>query len=314
MSDEQGRRPLLNRIGIVLLNLPVAPGLGLLRAQRLRAATMLLLLPHIVLGLIILIFATAPTLGFWAWAGIALAGLAITLVGWIVAMVMSWRASRAVQASGPWWSHWYAILGVFAVSFAIAWVETDLARSWYKVFYLRSSSMSPTLMPNDRLLASMRGPGEWQRGDVVLIETDRDVIYVSRIAALPEDRIELIDGVVVINGRQVGQQLVRMDPLPPGDSGLDAREARRLTEQFPGEAAAHEIYDIGYTAADDHGPVLVPPGHIFALGDNRDNAADSRISRSRMGLELVPLERVRGRALSYGWGSSRPMGTPLGPR
>jgi signal peptidase I len=160
----------------------------------------------------------------------------------------------------------------------------------------------------------MRGPGDLKRGDVVLVETDGGAIYISRVAALPGDQIGLVDGIVFLNGQPVTQRRIGADP-PPRDEATDGQtEAIRLAEQFPGEAAPHEIYDLGRRPADDYPPTQIPPGHIFLLGDNRDNAADSRIPRNLMGLELVPVERVRGRPLFYTWGSSRPMGTPIGER
>jgi hypothetical protein len=76
---------------------------------------------------------------------------------------------------------------------------------------------------------------------------------------------------------------------------------RRLSEQFPGEASPHEIYDAGDSIGDHFAEVMVAPGHIFLLGDNRDHSADSRFSHDEQGLEQVALADVRGTPLFFYW-------------
>jgi signal peptidase I len=76
---------------------------------------------------------------------------------------------------------------------------------------------------------------------------------------------------------------------------------RRLSEQFPGDAAPHEIYDSGASSGDEFDEQRVLPGHIFLLGDNRDHAADSRFSAEEQGLEQVPLTSVRGTPVFFTW-------------
>lgn len=174
-----------------------------------------------------------------------------------------------------------------------------LGSGYYRHFYLPSENMAPTLVLNDRVLASMTGPGELRRGDIVLIAVN-DQFYVKRVAALPGDRIAMQEGVVILNGRPVAQRFLHEEPY---ESSLGTR-ARRLAEQFPAEAQAHEIYDLQHTEFDDMDEQIVARDRVFVLGDNRDMSADSRVPRDMMGLEQVPLTDVRGLALYRTWGAN----------
>jgi signal peptidase I len=183
------------------------------------------------------------------------------------------------------------LLGVaFVLGIIVLAPFAMLATGVYRLFHIPSESMMPTFQVGDRFVARMSPPASLNRGDIILIHTASG-IYVQRVAGLPGDRIELVGGIVHLNGRPVPQRLVGEDPV---EASMYRTTARRLSEQFPGEASPHEIYDSGASPGDDFAGHIVAPSHVFTLGDNRDHSADSRFSREEMGVGQVALSDIRG--------------------
>ena len=205
----------------------------------------------------------------------------------------------------PYYRRWYALPPAvlpFAL-LALLVVPTApgaLAQALDRTFYIPSESMNPTLVRNDRLLGRMHKPSELRRGMVVLVDVDGP-IYIVRVAALAGDRVEMINGELYLNGTQVSRRLVGVDQYESGTGLPGPTTATRYVEQFPGETGTHEIYDIGRTPGDDYGPAVIPPGHVFLLGDNRDNSADSRFPRDMMGVGIIPTSEIVGIATSIFW-------------
>lgn len=288
-------RGLAARIGIAALNL-VAPGLGLLRVQDGRAALVLLIAPWMLLALVILAYVTLPTFGFASWAALFCFVLATLLAIYLIAIVRSWRLSARPLPPGRWWSRWYGMAGILLVVWTLPALLPDFTQTTYKAFYIPSEAMLPTFDVGDRLVARMTPSERFNRGDIVLVRAGDGQTYIKRIAALPGDRIALRNGIVILNNRPVPQHLVGVDQISPSIYG---NMARRLAEQFPGESTSHEIYDLGTSQGDEFEEQFVAPGHLFLLGDNRDQSADSRFPRDEGGLEQVPLGDVQGRPLFF---------------
>jgi len=177
---------------------------------------------------------------------------------------------------------------LFIVALAVAIVLKTFV---VQAFFIPSGSMEPTLEPGDRVLVQkvVYGP---DRGDVIVFSDpqgrpgpDRGVVggfvhwlsstlgierpehedFIKRVIGLPGETVELRDGRLFVDGVQIREPYLK--------GAVDTR---------------------------DYGPVKVPEGALFVLGDNRLNSNDSRF-----GLGFVPVDKVVGRAFAIVWPPSR---------
>lgn len=172
-------------------------------------------------------------------------------------------------------------------------------------YYLPSQSMLPTLDRNDRVMPLRVGAEGLHRGDIVVFKTVGEV-RVARIAALAGDTIALRDGVVTINGRVAAQRTIGKGPDIDGTPSLLRRE------RFPGDPRSHSILEIGPSPFDTVAAQRVGAGRVFVLGDNRDRAADSRVSLAEQGVEQVKQSDVIGVVDTVYWSQNRSrIGRPI---
>ena len=294
-----GRRGFLPRAGIALLNL-LGPGLGLLRLGDWPLA-----IATIVCSFSALLFIrVGPSLPFPAW----LAAMILVIGALLFSIGFSWRFSAIKSVPIPKSGRWPVLALAAAAMIGSSSVLTDPDRIAYRNFYSPSNGMAPTLPKGDRFVAYMRSPATIMRGDVVLVRAQDDDIYVKRVAGLPGDRIEMIDGVVLLNGQPSVRQLAATMSVKEGPERL---ASRRFHERFLGEPKSHQILDIGRSSGDDLAREIVRPGHYFLLGDNRDRSADSRFEQRQSGLGQVGAQDILGKVLFHSWGSSKQMGTTV---
>lgn len=162
-------------------------------------------------------------------------------------------------------------------------------RTWgIQAFKIPSESMKPTLLVgdhllvfksiydlklpfSDRILFSFSDP---KRGDIVVFRfpEDRDKDFIKRIIGLPGDTVEVLGQKVFINGREIKDPWGRYT------------EDKRLPS--------------GVVYRSNFGPIKVPSGKYFVMGDNRDQSYDSRYWRTG---HFVPREDILGRAIIIYW-------------
>jgi signal peptidase I len=210
-----------------------------------------------------------------------------------------------------------------------------------KPFYIPSESMLPNMLVGDRLVVS-KYPYGWswvsasfhvlprsnwringgtpEYGDIVIaVPPNRPEDYIKRVVALPGDRIALVNGQIILNGKPVPQQVepaIRMpvDANAPCEFGADREtgaayrydvrlpsgetvcEVPTFRETLP-NGATYLILDHRTGDLDNYAEITVPKDHVFLMGDNRDHSADSRAPVWQQGLGgAVPLTSVGGRA------------------
>lgn len=196
--------------------------------------------------------AAAATLAFVSgprWIDLGLAGA--ILVGVFLALVRLAIATEAARSAG--WerptracNHWFVyVLVVLAANWGIGELRSLTTRLPLPVrsYYIPSGSMIPTLEPRDFILSdhTAYSDAEPQRFDIVVTRfpDGGETEYIKRVAGLPGETIEMIDGKLVVNGRQLDY------PWQPVEL-----EVKRMT---------------------------VPTGTYFLLGDNINNSLDSRV-------------------------------------
>ena len=156
-----------------------------------------------------------------------------------------------------------------------------------------------------------------ERGDIVIVTppgTRTD--YIKRVIGLPGDVIRMVNGTLIINGQPVKRQVLPPDMIPVdvnspcgsehdpaltdfrvrGPGGKEYCRVPIVRETLP-NGRSYDTVELGRSTEDDFGPVIIPADHVWLMGDNRDDSADSRVPEWQGGLGgPVPWENLGGRA------------------
>ncbi|MFL6720488.1 MAG: signal peptidase I [Sphingomonas sp.] len=158
-----------------------------------------------------------------------------------------------------------------------------------------------------------------KRGDVVVFRhPDENSDLIKRVIGLPGDRVAVRSGRPILNGVPVPRQ-----PLPPVQvpvtanspckvvppaaplvvvaAGKPACVYRAYLETLPAGPSYTVLDQVESGPADDFAEVRVPAGHLFLMGDNRDDSLDSRFAAYEGGVGMLPFQNVIGRALVTFW-------------
>ncbi len=202
----------------------------------------------------------------------------------------------------------------------------------FSPFNIPSESMLPRLQNGDYLLAA-KWPygyskysmpfsvpvipgrifaGEPKRGDVAIFKAPplNEVDYIKRVIGLPGDTVQMVGGVLHLNGVAVPKVRIEdyeVELSPNTKCYLATFQARRADgtavcrypqyrETLPG-GVSYNVLDLLRTPQDDTPPIVVPANSLFMMGDNRDNSMDSRFAAiPGEGIGIVPQENLVGKA------------------
>lgn len=181
----------------------------------------------------------------------------------------------------------------------------SLWRVWWQPFLIVTDSMKPTLLVGDVVIAKLdEGVGQ---GQMIVLRAHGQTV-VQRVIGLSGDKVAVTAGHVIVNGVPLLQfPNGRFDEVmgPQGPDAIRPRcengvvgegavcSASQLREVWP-SGRGYQILNIETGFADNFGPVTVPVGTLFLLGDNRDTAIDSRYDARVQGLGFVPVADVVG--------------------
>jgi signal peptidase I len=204
-----------------------------------------------------------------------------------------------------WYNTWYyhGLIGVGI--FAILFVKGSLIPIGFKTFIIPTTSMEPTLKLGDWIVADMRpAPNrELTYGDIVVYQpTDLREVHPCRVVGLPGDTLELQNDFLIINGKPTERVLIRELYTEPAIASYIGPETEEYAETFANGRTVHvfkskKLPD-NNQAKQNISKVVLPPGQYCLLGDNRDNAADSRYRG------FVPRENILGFVCYSYWGKT----------
>jgi len=183
----------------------------------------------------------------------------------------------------------------------------------FQPFNIPSGSMMDTLLIGDYLFVSKYSYGysqysfpyglapisgrvwsaEPERGDIAVFKLPRDnsTDYIKRVVGLPGDEVQMIDGILHINGTAVQREQID-DYITTAPNGSVFRAARFI-ETLPNGVSYQTLEQTSRGIHDNTRVYKVPEGHYFMMGDNRDNSQDSRFLPQ---VGYVPFENLVGRA------------------
>lgn len=186
----------------------------------------------------------------------------------------------------------------------------------FQPFTIPSNSMQPELTKGDYIITSKYSLGYGRhaaeplpfpikrgrlferkpdRGDIIVFRPDgMDKNLIKRLVGLPGDQLQMISGVLHLNGERVGIESYGSEKRLDKYGNLQDTDVQR--ETLP-DTETISIYDAMKNSPSDNTSVFtVPAGHYFFMGDNRDNSLDSRYSVARGGAGYVPAEALMGKA------------------
>lgn len=191
---------------------------------------------------------------------------------------------------------WYYFLGIVVGVYTILWFYDTNAIVGIKSFKIPTTSNEPTIQVGDKLIADLNAFDDLQPnyGDIVIFQKKDSLNpWIYRIVGLPNDRIEIKNNFLIINGKKCNTSFIK-------DTKSEEFAVKEYEEELP-NGHKHKIYMFMKTFADNEKAeqkIVIPQKSYYLLGDNRDNAMDSRY------IGVIKEEEIIGKVVFSYWGKT----------
>lgn len=218
---------------------------------------------------------------------VTVVSLLVTLGFWIDGVRLAvGRTDYKLRGYNRWWIYVLCLIAMMLMS-SLDEISFGKIQRGARSYSIPSGSMAPIMVLGDTVIADAKAYRNMdpERGDVVVFRLPRDpaIDYTKRVIGLPGERVQMVDGVLHINGAAVPQEKVGAITSP------EQGNVTRYKETLPG-GASHIVQHIeSNQISRNTQEYAIPENHYFVLGDNRDNSNDSR---HLTGVGFVPRENI----------------------
>lgn len=227
----------------------------------------------------------------WSMQTIVATGFSWLLNLLILASAVRYLSTQYAQGPArPWYAYLGYVASLLMLTVGIGYAtNNDTVRSFH-TWDQSSQSMEPTILVGDRVwcdMAAYRFADAPAYGELVIVKApeEGEGSYIKRIVGLPGDRVEVIDGLLLVNGSRL------TNANREEESFMDRSYRIKVESKQSGK---HPM--LNYPGGED--PHIVAPDSVFVMGDNRLLSIDSRIWGD------VPLTKLRGRCEGVAWSYS----------
>jgi len=192
----------------------------------------------------------------------------------------------------------YVLFGI--LSYAVMWYGPRLNRSiiGYHAHTIPTPSMEPTIKAGDRVMAIRIEPENVELGDIITFTREDGHSYLARVMGLPNQELEIVNNQVIYkDGKEIRTE--------SGISKDEMNEYQEFESQLPNGRTFMTQKTVKVRGQNFNNSRLanvekrtIPAGHVFVLGDNRDNSEDSRIYGT------IPIENIDKEIRYVWWGES----------
>lgn len=268
----------------------IVPGLGQLYNTQLKLAVFYFMIGCIGTAIVLHFRMLATIEGLFLFCFLFL----VMIAGVIHAGISAYRLSPVTLQS---YNKKYIYILILVVGVLTSYFSSEDIYENPVHFNVPSLSMTPTLEIGETFIIN-RDVADYDYGDIIVFKlpSDPSIDYVKRLVGKPGDKIQYKDGVLYINEKAVPRHSLGKT-RQGGMVGL--KTVSEMYQQILPNGAKFEILEFADIYPLDNTPAYtVPEGHVFVLGDNRDNSMDSRVMNM---VGFVPIKNIRGKAQFIWW-------------